>query len=153
MIIHIPKISEAGSVYEGELPKAMLELDGDRFIRPKSDIRYHLRAEIVSDQVIVQGWIETELDLLCVACADFFSTKVRVSSFLRACTIHPGMETIDLTAEIREDILLEVPYYPRGERDENDVCKVCGRAASELEVPPPPDTDSGVWDSLNDLKL
>ena len=63
------------------------------------------------------------------------------------------METIDLTDEIREEILLEVPYYPRGERDENDVCKECGRAASELEIPPPPESGSGVWDSLNDLKL
>lgn len=153
MIIHIPKISEGGSVYEGELPQVVLELDDDRFIRPKGEIRYHLRAEIVSDQVIVQGWLETDLDLLCVACADFFSTNVRVSSFLRACTIRPGMETIDLTDDIREEILLAVPYYPRGERDENDVCKQCGRSASELQGPPLPEPSTDVWDTLNGLQL
>lgn len=153
MIIHIPKISEAGSVYDGELPRSLLDLEDDRFIRPQGDIKYHLRAEIVSDQVIVQGWLETGLDLLCVACADFFSTKVRISSFLRACTICPGLETIDLSDDIREEILLAVPYYPRGERDENDRCKECGRAASELRMTPPPEPSTGVWDSLNGLKL
>ena len=153
MIIHIPKISEDGSLYEGELPSSILELDDDRFIRPNSGVIYHLKAEIASDQVIIQGWLEARLDLLCVACADFFSTNVRVSSFLRACTIRPGLETIDLTDDIREEILLAVPYYPRGERDENDVCKECGRAASELETPAPPEPSTGVWDSLNGLKL
>ncbi len=153
MIIEIQKISENGSTYEGALPPESLDLEGDKFIRPKGDVRYVLTAEIVSEQVIVRGSLETELDLLCVVCAEFFSTTVRVSSFLRAYAIKPGMERLDLTEDIREDILLEVPHYPRGETDETEHCRVCGRNLKTNTEARSTESTTEVWDPLNRLKL
>lgn len=153
MIIDIQKISEGGSTYTGENPPASLDLEGDRFVRPKGPVRYELTAEVVSNQVIVRGWLETELDLLCVVCAEFFSTTVRVSSFLRAYAIESGTETLDLSEDIREDILLEVPHYPRGEPDETGHCRECGRDVCQKDVVRPVGTPPEVWDPLNRLKL
>lgn len=153
MIIHIPKISPDGSRYSGEHPPEMLDLGEDRFIRAHAPITYELTVQIVSDQVIVQGELETNLDLRCVACADFFSTTITVSSFLRAYTLQSGLETIDITDEIREEILLAVPYYPRGELDENEVCRQCGKSKEELSVNPGPEKPPAVWDQLDNLKL
>lgn len=153
MIIEIHKISEGGSRYTGELPPESLDLEGDKFIRALVPVRYDLTAEIVSEQVIVQGAVETELDLLCVVCAEFFSTTVRVSSFLRAYAIESGMETLDLTEEIREDILLVIPHYPRGEPDETDHCRQCGKNLQKKEEPRAAESPSALWDPLNRLKL
>ena len=153
MIIDIQKISEGGSTYVGEMPPESLDLEGDKFIRAKSPIRYELTAEIVSEQLIVRGFVETELDLLCAVCADFFSTTVRVSSFLRAYALESGMECLDLTDDIREDILLVVPHYPRGEADDTDHCRQCGRSLKKEDEPRSTETPPEVWDPLNRLKL
>ena len=153
MIIHIPKISPDGSSYTGELPPESLDLKEDKFIQAKSPVRYSLNAEIVSDQVIVRGTVETELHLLCVVCAEFFSTTVRISSFLRTYAIQPGLETIDLTEDLREELLLQVPHYPRGDLDENECCKQCGRNLKNEATSPPPEHPPDAWNALNDLEL
>lgn len=153
MIIDIQKISENGTTYSGELPKEAMDLEGEKFIRPHGPVTYELTAELVSDQLIVRGWVETVLDLMCVVCADFFSTKVAVSSFLRAYPIQTGLETIDLTDDIREELLLVVPYYPRGETDEQERCIECGRRVAKEHSDPDADQPSDVWDPLNRLKL
>jgi hypothetical protein len=153
MIIEISRISAAGSVYRGSCPPAIMDLEGDRFIRVTRPIHYEIRVEIVSDQVLVQGTVETELDLMCVACAEFFSTTVRVSSFLRAYPIQSGLERIDLGPDFREELLLAVPPYPRGAVDEHDRCTVCQRVVKALFDPGASGTGpGGVWDSLDGLK-
>lgn len=152
MIIDIQKISPEGSDYSGEMPPEKLDLEGDKFIRPTSGVQYRLRAEVVSDQVIVRGMVEAELDLLCVVCADFFSTTVRISSFLRAYPIEPGLETIDLTEDIREDILLEVPHYPRGETENREQCRRCGRDLKPAPLNRDVERAPEIWDPLNRLK-
>jgi uncharacterized protein len=153
MIIEIQKISAEGSTYQGELAPAILDLENDKFIQAHKPVQYDLRAEIVTDQVLVSGQIRTELDLLCVACAEFFSTIVQVSSFLRAYSIQSNLETIDLTDEIREEILLAVPYYPRGEVDEHERCKRCGRDTKQIGNVSPPADSPEIWDTLNRLQL
>lgn len=153
MIIEIAKISEQGSTYTGELPAEVMDLEGDKFIQPDGPVAYELNADVVSDQVIIQGWVEARLKLLCVVCADFFSTTVRVSSFLRAYPIEPGLEVIDLTGDIREDILLEVPHYPRGAADEQEQCRECGRDLKEKEPEPPAGSPPDLWNPLDQLKL
>ncbi len=154
MRIELAKISEGGSTYTGELPAEAMDLAGDRFIRPGGPIEYELTATIVSDQIIVTGWMETTLELLCVACAEFFSTSIRISSFLHAYPLQAGQETLDLTADIREDILLAVPLYPRGHVDDQERCMACGRDVRQLprlagEETPPPDC----WGPLDNLKM
>ncbi len=154
MIIELPKIAEGGSTYDGELPSAIMDLDADKFVQPSGPVAYVLTAEIVSDQLIVTGQVETTLKLLCSVCADFFSTTIRVSSFLRAYPLEAGQEVVDLTEDIREDILLEVPNYPRGNIDEDGHCRTCGRDVKRLLGPdkgpePPPDC----WGPLDDLKM
>ncbi len=154
LIIDIQKISEDGSTYEGQLPPEILDLAEDKFIQPEGTVDYALTAQVVSDQLIVQGTIETQLRLCCVRCAEFFSTTVQLSSFLRAYTIQSSWETIDLSDDIREEILLMVPYYPKGEVDENEVCKECGKCMRSEEAESSAERDtSGVWDSLNQLQV
>jgi len=153
LLIPVARIAEDGSSFTGELPPEAMDLEGDRFIRPKGPIRYDLRAEIVSGQILVQGTVETELDLLCAACADFFSTTIRLSSFLHAYAIDPGLEVLDLTEDLREDILLEVPHYPRGRLDELGCCMVCGRDVSKQDEPRPTEAPPETWAALDKLNL
>lgn len=151
MIIEVPKISPDGSDYEGEEPAEVLELENDRFAHAAGPVRYTLNARRLGSEVVVQGKLSTELKLLCGRCGDFFSTTLVVSSFLHAYEISEGVEAIDLNPDIREDVLLEIPGYPKCAWDGVGVCPFSGVNVAALHLSESPATDNR-WAALDGLK-
>lgn len=126
LIIEIPKVSPDGSAYDGEEPAELLELGTDPTVQAGGPITYRFMAEVVSGRLIVKGSLELPLRLTCVRCAEIFSTTLRDSSFLRAYEIPEGVETVDVTPDIREDILLDLPSFPVCSADCKGLCPICG---------------------------
>lgn len=151
MIIEIPKISPEGTTYQGELPADVLDLAEDKFAHAAGPVRYDLFVYIVSHEVIVKGVVEAPVKLLCGRCGDFFSTKLIVSSFLRAYPAADGMEKLDISGDIREDIVLEIPTYPRCGWEGTGVCPHSGVNLADLKVQAPPPVENP-WSALDVLK-
>lgn len=151
MKIDIPKISPDGSTYEGEDPPEVLDLEQDKFARAAGPVRYSLFAQKVAHELIVTGRIWAPVKLLCGRCGDFFSTTLEVSSFLRAYEFSDGQEELDLTPDIREDVLLELPAYPRCSWQGEGVCPFSGVNVSKLKLPDVPQADDR-WAALDVLK-
>lgn len=151
MKIEISKISEDGSFYEGEEPAEILELEQDKYARAAGPIRYALEARRVGHEVVVTGRLEVPVNLLCGRCAEFYSTTLEVSSFLRAHEFSDGQEELDLTEDIREDVLLELPSYPRCSWMGEGVCPLSGVNVSVLKLSEKPATDNR-WAALDVLK-
>lgn len=151
MIIDIPKISPEGSALVEELPESVLDLEGDRFAHAGGPVHVDLFAYPVSHELIVKGTITAPVRLLCSKCGGFFSTSLAVSSFLRAYPITDGLEKLDISEDIREDVLLEIPSYPRCTWEGEGTCPFSGVNLDELklEEPPPPETP---WGALDDFK-
>ena len=154
MIIEIPKISPDGSTYRGEEPGEMLDLVGDKFAHADGPVSYDLFVYFAAQELIVQGRLEAPVKVLCCRCAGFYSTKLVVSSFLRGYPITDGLETLDITGDIREDILLELPSYPRCGYEGEGVCPHSGVNLAELKLEEPPRMDDpwGALDHLEQLK-
>ena len=151
MIIEVARISEDGSTYEGEEPGAILELEKDKFAHADGPVRYRIEARIVSREVVVRGRLSADVSLLCGRCGGFFSTTIEVSSFLRAFSISEGTETLDLTADFREDILLELPSYPACSwGGESGVCPHSGVNLDDRKGQEQPGGDNR-WDALDQL--
>ncbi len=131
MIIEVPKISEEGSRYQGVEGEKILDLETDPLCREDGFAAYDLFAQVVGSELIVRGTVSVPVKLRCSLCADFFSTTLADSSFLRACPLAPGQDVVDLTDDIRETLALMIPLYPRGEPDEHGCCRVCGRDLSK----------------------
>jgi len=150
MIIEIAKISPEGSTYAGELPGDVLELDGDKFAHADGPVACDFFVYLVSHEMIVKGTIQAPLRLLCGRCGGFFSTTITVSSFLRAYPIQEGLEKMDITGDIREDVVLEIPSYPRCAWKGEGVCPYSGVDLSELNIAEPPPADNP-WSALDNL--
>ncbi len=151
MIIEVERISEDGSTYEGAEPGAVLELEKDKFAHADGPVRYRVEARIVSRQVVVRGRLTADVSLLCGRCGGFFSTRIEVSSFLRAFSISDGTETLDLTADFREDILLELPSYPAcAWEGGGGVCPYSGVYVDDRKGQVEPGGDNR-WDALDQL--
>ncbi len=154
MIIEISKISPEGSRYEGEEPPDILELDDDARTRPTGPIRYDLHIEKVGGELVVRGTLGVPFEIECSRCTDFFSTSLAVSSFLRAYEVPEGTETVDITEDIREDILLNLPPFPVCSPDCKGLCPKCGKNWNEGRCSCKPDAaGGGAWSALDKLKL
>ena len=152
MIIEISKLNEDGEWLEGDEQVSILGLEPDAHVRMETPLHYRFWVQSVSGKLIVKGSWELALALECGRCTDFYSTTLGDSSFLRDYEISGGLETVDVTPDLREDILLALPAYPVCREDCRGLCPTCGRNLNDgsCSCQPP---GSLRWGSLDGLKL
>ena len=153
MKILVARIPEEGSHYEGTDPASILELEGDPLVRVGADLEYDLHAQRVSGELVVRGTLSVELDLRCTRCAEFFSTTLSVSDFLRAYSVPEEVDSVDLTADLREELLLRLPAFPVCDPTCKGLCAQCGADLNKTPCVCEKDDDIGPWDVLNGLDL
>lgn len=151
MIIDIPKIPPEGTNFDGEELPEILALEDDKFAKAGGVIRYSFFVNKIGSELIVQGTVEAPIQLLCGRCGGFFSTSVSIPSFLHTYEITEVQETVDVTPDIREDILLELPSYPKCPWAGRGVCPHSGVDLRELKIPENNAGDDR-WGALDGLK-
>ncbi len=153
MKILVARIPEEGSNYEGNDPGSILQVDGETFIKDPSDVHYALYAQCVSDELVVRGVLSVDVGLQCARCSEFFSTTVGVSDFLRAYPAPKGTDSVDITEDLREELLLQVPGFPVCKEVCKGMCSQCGidlnkgTCICKKEEGPTP------WSALDDINL
>ena len=153
MIIEIAKLSQDGDRFVGEEPASILGLEDEPHLRAKGSVRYDLFAQVVSHELVVKGSLEISLACECSRCAVFFSTTVGDSSFLRAYDLSEDTEFVDLTKDIREGILLNLPHFPVCRQDCKGLCPQCGKNLNEGTCTCTPPTLRNPWEALDQLDL
>ena len=63
----------------------------------------------------------------------------------------PEGECVDLTEQVREDILLALPTYVRCELDASQRCPITGQSWGDLVGDRPASMHSDVWSALDKL--
>ena len=148
--IETTQIGEEGYAVSGEEPGELLDLDRDPVARSDGPIRYELTVERAGQELIVRGRIEAPLRLQCSRCAHFFSTTARVSSFLRAYESAEHPEFLDVSDDVREDLLLEIPGFPLCQAGCKGLCARCGQDLNEGTCGcAPPEGGPSPWSALD----
>ena len=149
MKVHVLQIPPDGMQLEGEEPADILELDSAR-ARATGPIEYSLDIGLSEGGLFATGTLAVPIECDCVRCLEKFSRTLVVDDF--ACQVElEGREMVDLTEQVREDILLTLPAYPHCDWNGEKVCKAQFRdAPSEAE---PLDDHRDVWKGLDHLKL
>lgn len=153
MIIQVNRLAPDGAEVEGEEPAAILEVGPGALFRVLGPVACRLHAQLVSGQLVVRGSLAVEMEFGCSKCGAFFSTTVADSSFLRAYEVPEGTESVDLTDDIREGILLHVPNYPVCSRTCRGLCPQCGRNWNEGPCACRPVVVNDAWSKLNELQM
>ena len=153
MRIEWSQIPAEGMTLKGESPPSVLDLEGDRFIRCKEPVTHEFFVQLLPEELVVRGRLEAELEVACVRCAEFFSTTVTDSSFLRAYDIAEAVEVIDLSEDIRDTVLLGIPQFPVCKSDCRGLCPQCGKNLNDGPCDCPPLREEGRWDALDRLNL
>lgn len=126
MKILVARIPEEGSNYEGSDPGEIMEIENDPLIGSFGEVGYKLYAQRVSGELVVRGTLEAGVEMRCARCSEFFSTTVTVSDFLRAYPAPEGTDSVDVTQDLREEILLHVPGFPICGEACKGMCPQCG---------------------------
>ena len=150
--IETSQIGENGYTVSGEESGELLDLARDPVARSIGPIRYVLTVEAAGSELVVRGWAETDLRLRCSRCAQFFSTTARVSSFLHAYEWAEHPEFLDVSADVREDLLLEIPGFPLCHDGCKGLCAQCGQDLNEGACRcVPPEKGPSPWSALDGL--
>jgi uncharacterized protein len=121
MKVHLKQIPPAGLHLEGteDCPLGELATQDVRCIGP---LHYNLDVGVSDGALWANGAITQKVELGCVACLEKFEHEISVPAFALHTELH-GPETVDITPFMREDILLNLPPYPRCDRDGGRACK------------------------------
>jgi uncharacterized protein len=153
MKIMVARIPEEGSNYNGDEPGSIIQVEQEQFIQNPKDVHYALYAQRVSDELVVRGELDVDVDLQCARCSEFFSTTVSVSDFLRAYPAPDGTDSVDITDDLREEILLHVPGFPVCSDECKGVCPLCGVDLNKGSCTCEAKDGPSAWSALDGLDL
>jgi uncharacterized metal-binding protein YceD (DUF177 family) len=148
MKVHLTQIPNGGTLHlEGEEDAAELGLN-EAGAEAVSPLFYHLDVGVSDGGIFAAGQVSVRVAFTCVKCLERFEEDIVVDPFGLQKELE-NSELVDLTPEIREDIHLALPSYPR--------CDEGGRKTCPASFPQAPvdKTDlSGApaWDALDQLK-
>ena len=150
MIIDIANMPFEGKRYTGEEPVCVFDLGKEHDIRIEEPAGYDLKAYLASGELIVEGKLGVLVSFRCSRCAELFPFRVEIQDFQCAREVSGDTESVDLTGEIRESIILGFPNYPVCNENCRGLCPSCGRNLNrgQCECKPPEDTRWGVLDGL-----
>lgn len=130
LLLDVMHLTSEVSSFEGVIDDAILELN-DPYRRPFGGIRYHLKAQLLGTELLVKGTLEQDFEGVCSRCGRDFTFTARTTDFLVNEPITDKTESVDLTDELRQCIILALPTYPVCRSDCRGVCAHCGKNLNE----------------------
>ena len=121
MKIHLQQIPIGGAHVAGEEECPIGEVPQEDILCA-GPLRYALDVGISEGSLWANGRLEQPVSLRCVGCLERFPHTIFVPQFTAVVELH-GPETVDLTPLAREDILLNLPAYPRCDKHGGRTCK------------------------------
>lgn len=134
-------------------PENDIGLEPGISFRPAGQLAYDMLVQVLGKELLVRGTVIQPIEFECSRCGEKCSTSIKLPAFCRAYPIQEDSEIIDVSPDIREDILLAAQTYPLCSPECKGLCPQCGTnlntgVCSCRE----PATDSP-WGALDDLKV
>ncbi len=151
LTIDTDRIPAAGIDLEGDLSPDVFAVAEAGRLACEEPLHYRLHASMVDGKLLVQGTLQTTLQCTCDRCLESYEQTVTVAGLCRYFEDETEAE-VDLTEELREDIVIDFPAKLLCSPECRGICPGCGtnlnldRCACETETAPP-----SVWDELDKL--
>ncbi len=161
LIINLRHLENRNLELRGELPLTELDLNlRDDLIRATQPLHYDLEIEMLDDSVLVQGLLHLKLECQCVRCLKDFEFELELDPWTLHVPFEPledeetlpiKNDCVDLTPQVREDILLGFPQHPLCRPDCDGLKKASvGKARKTVGKD---ESKPSAWAELNKLKL
>ena len=139
--------------FTGEEPSAILELDQETPFQVIGDVRYTLTAQRFAADLLVRGVLEVDVRGRCARCGEGSTQTIRDGAFACSYPLSAANELIDLTADIREAILLALPINFLCSETCRGLCVQCGANLNKAPCACVKPRQTIPWGMLDQLKL
>jgi uncharacterized metal-binding protein YceD (DUF177 family) len=148
MKIHTLQIPPEGKHFEGSAPASVLDVNEEQTV-PVAPLRYSLEVGLSDGGLFATGRLESAFNMECVSCLETFEYPICIPNFACQVELH-GAEQVDLTENLREDILLALPAHPHCDWNGSRLCRGANFAPKQ---DPQPEQPKAVWTELDRLKF
>ena len=151
MKINAKRIPADGEDFAGTESAEIVELSSPdvAFDQP---VEYELHAQLQDRSLLVTGRLRTEAAFRCGRCLRAFRRRLAVPQFVFLQDL-TGEDFVDLTPQMREDIILELPQRALCQPDCKGLCPVCGKDLNEDACGCKVSHGDMRWQALEQLKL
>lgn len=153
VIIPLEEFPEDGLHLTGEVDGAFLDIDCEA-THSAGPVSYELDADLYDTELVVRGRLSAPFRLRCDRCLRMFPWTLRLEDVALSFDVK-GKSALDVTENLREELLLEFPAYPKCELADLE-CEINDTFTDfRLDKDPPSGvhsaTPSGksVWDALD----
>lgn len=124
MKIHVNRVPEEGLREHATYNPAALDMERDdvHLPQPFEVDTFLTKAE---RELVVQADIRCPLHLVCARCLAEFDSAV-VTKALFSYAVHPT-DVVDITDDVRQEIMLAYPMFPVCRPDCKGLCSACGQ--------------------------
>ena len=152
MEINIHHIPEEGLKIDSSLPADILEVvDGER-ITGTTPVICEMMASLSNTNLIVRGEATVILDCKCDRCLEKAEVPVHAEDI--CIVVEDSPDIVDLTNDIREDILLAFPQIYLCEEDCKGLCFSCGKNLNKEECQCDCEQENNSpWDTLDKIEF
>ena len=145
---------------DGSEPSSILEVEESELLSCRSPVEYNIHAALVNNGILVTGKASTEIKVECGRCLKKFKYKVKSSDICHFYEKQRAQE-LDITSDIREDILIAFPTNYLCKKNCKGLCHKCGidlnKAECSCQAGPEPlpelDEEKSPWNELDKLDL
>lgn len=113
LIIPLEEFPEEGLHIRGELSGDIFGIDSTGAVST-GPLRYELDARLYDTELLVQGNISAPFRMRCDRCLREFDYSVTIDKLAISFDVRSKI-SVDITQELREELLLELPVYPKCE--------------------------------------
>jgi len=146
--IHLRQLTHGATHIEEDLDPAFLDLPAAE-AEAVSPVHCQLDIGLSDGGLFATGSLSVRVRQQCVKCLRPFESTLELPNFATQVELS-GSESVDLTPEIREDILLVLPSHPRCDADGRTKCPATFQSAPA--APLAEDADHTAWDALDQFK-
>ncbi|MDP2991363.1 MAG: DUF177 domain-containing protein [Kiritimatiellota bacterium] len=153
MNIETGQVRQRPRRFTGEEPSAILELPQETQFQVIGDVRYALTAQRFDADLLVRGVLEVDVRGRCARCGEGCNQTIRDRAFACSYPLSAANELIDLTADIREAILLALPMNFVCSQACRGVCVQCGANLNKAPCACGKPRQTIPWGMLDQLKI
>lgn len=123
----VSRVEKEPVLLDGTEGPAFWALPGDDQFAADSPVSYSLKAVSAAGAILVSGRVSGRVSTRCGRCLAPMTLSV-VNDGVELCYPKSDIadEELDITADIREELLIELPMNPLCREDCKGLCPVCG---------------------------
>ncbi len=149
--VHLNQIKSDGVRLVGAVRPSDMQLEDDELVKFPKDIEYDVFVNIISGGVTAEAELRTEIACVCGRCLVEFNRRVEVKGVIHFYE-NTSSEEIDLTPDLREDILITFPQNFICGDECKGLCPQCGCNKNAGECNCRIEESSGeIWKDLEGL--